>query len=295
MTMSTHHDLLASCWTWAGDVGPGDQDQRSPVPLPERIEALAASGWRGVGIQHADLVELRDTIGLPRLREQLEDAGIERIELEFLSDWWERGTARATSDRRLDDFLEAAAQLGAPALKIGACHLGAGRSEAPEPVAFAADLHRIAERADAFDLTLALEAMADTNLPTFGDAVDLIRAVDHPRAGLAVDIYQLARSGDDDVTLLPALLEDVTVAVVELGDAPVGADGVAPRCLPGRGDLDMAGFVVAMIDAGWDGFWGVEIIADELRALPVAQGLSEVRAGVDVALARAQEIRDARP
>lgn len=292
--MSAHHDLLASCWTWAGDVGPGDEDQRSPVPLWERIEALAASGWRGAGIQHADLVEFRDTIGLPRLREQLESAGIERIELEFLRDWWARGAAREASDRQLDDFLDAAAQLGAPALKIGASRIGAPGSEAPEPEAFAADLHRIAERADAFGVTLALEAMADTNLPTFGAAVDLIRAVGHPRAGLAVDIYQLARSGDDDFTPLPALLEGVPVAVVELGDAPVDADGVGPRCLPGRGDLDMAGFVVAMIDAGWTGFWGVEIIADELRALPVAQGLSEVRAGVDVALARAQETLEAR-
>jgi sugar phosphate isomerase/epimerase len=136
--------------------------------------------------------------------------------------------------------------------------------------------------------------MADTNLPTFGAAVDLIRAVGHPRAGLAVDIYQLARSGDDDFALLPALLEGVPVAVVELGTrpwTPTWSDRAASRA---AGDLDMAGFVAAMIDAGWTGFWGVEIIADELRALPVAQGLSEVRAGVDVALARAQETLEAR-
>lgn len=60
--------------------------------------------------------------------------------------------------------------------------------------------------------------------------------------------------------------------------------------MPGDGALDTAGFIAAMLKAGWEGGWGVEIISDELRALPVGQGVQQVfdktQAAIDQALER---------
>jgi hypothetical protein len=36
-------DLLATCWTTAGDAAPLRGDERSPLPLRERVEAPAAA------------------------------------------------------------------------------------------------------------------------------------------------------------------------------------------------------------------------------------------------------------
>lgn len=294
--VTIQRELLAACWTWAGDVGPGDEDPRSPIPLARRIAALAAARWTGAGFDYTELLSLREQYGLPTVRRMLSDAGIDRIELEFVRGWWGTGEVLAAADRKLDTLLDAAAELGAPALKIGAFAPTAYEPVAPERGRYEESLYRAADRADRFGVTLALEAMAGTNLPTFMDAVAFVHAVGHPRAGLTVDNYQLEKTGDGDFTRLPGLLAGAPIAVVELGDATVDrapgapALGIGPRCIPGHGDLDITSFVVAMHDADWEGHWGVEIIADDLRALPVETGLETVAKGIHAALDAADAV-----
>ncbi|MFC0673295.1 sugar phosphate isomerase/epimerase family protein [Brachybacterium hainanense] len=278
--------LLASCWTWAGDVGPGSADERSPVPLDRRIAAIAASGWNGVGLSHPDLRAYTASPGLDALRRRLADAGIDRIEVEFLEDWWQSGPRKDASDRVRGELLEAAAQLGARALKVGAPARTPLRDQ-PSGQRLIDAFGELAEAAAPHDVDVALEPMSHTVLPTLPDAIDLVRSVGNPRAGLAVDAFQLARSGEGFEDL-PALLDGVPVHVVELGDAVIDAalaararegHGLAERSLPGHGDLDVAGFVLAMHEAGWRGDWGVEIISSRLRALPVEDGVRQVHEG----------------
>lgn len=182
----------------------------------------------------------------------------------MLRGWWATGEERRRSDRTRDELLDAATVLGVDVIKVGA----------------------LAERADGFGVNIALEGMSHTNLPTLSAAIDLVRQASHPRAGLALDVDQLVKCGDGDWTRLPGRLAGVPVFVVELGDAPVDPTvaldhGVGPRCLPGEGDLDIPGFIAAMRTAGWDGYWGVEIISDDLRVLPLDVGLRAVRTGID--------------
>lgn len=47
--------------------------------------------------------------------------------------------------------------------------------------------------------------------------------------------------------------------------------------LPGEGDLDSAGSVATMHELGWRGLWGVEMLAEEHRALPVDEALTRAR------------------
>ncbi|QIK71549.1 TIM barrel protein [Propioniciclava coleopterorum] len=294
-------DLLASCWTWSGDVGPGSPAEHSPVPWPERVAALAASGWRGVGLAHADVLALARDVGLERVRRDLAGAGVERIELEMLRGWWADGEERAASDRKRDELLDAAAALGASALKVGARARRPGSPD-PEPQRFLADFVALAERASGFGVDVALEAMSNTNLPRLADAVAFVAAAGHPRAGLAVDNLQLLKSGDADPSALPGLLAGVPIFVVEVADAPLDpalrddpdADrGVGPRRIPGQGDADAAAFIAALWRAGWRGQWGVEIISEDLRGLPLSAGLDAVAAGTRAWLDEAQRLLDA--
>jgi len=278
--------LLASCWTWAGDAGPGGP-LSSPVPWEQRVAAVGATGWEGVGLSHTDVADYSRAPGLTVLRDRLHSVGIPRVELEMLRGWWATGEERRRSDRTRDELLDAATVLGVDVIKVGAPQArGVPPHLLPPWDRFVQEFGALAERADGFGVNIALEGMSHTNLPTLSAAIDLVRQASHPRAGLALDVDQLVKCGDGDWTRLPGRLAGVPVFVVELGDAPVDPTvaldhGVGPRCLPGEGDLDIPGFIAAMRTAGWDGYWGVEIISDDLRVLPLDVGLRAVRTGID--------------
>src|SRR4051812_30433051 len=107
-------DLLATCWTTAGDAAPSREDWRSPVPLRARIEAAAAAGFTGFGVLAVDLAVAEREHGLSGLRAMLTDNGIVHLELEGLPGWWSAGAERARSDDLRRFLLTAAEALGAP-------------------------------------------------------------------------------------------------------------------------------------------------------------------------------------
>src|SRR5690606_37758959 len=87
-SVATDTEVIASCWTSAGRVAPLDPDERSTYSIDERIAALVKTGWSGMGLNQADLAEMRGTIGFAELRRRLDVAGLKYREVEFLNDWW---------------------------------------------------------------------------------------------------------------------------------------------------------------------------------------------------------------
>src|SRR3712207_6533297 len=69
----TNRQLLATCWTWAGDAAPARGDERSPVSIRDRVAAVAAAGWSGIGLLHADLQSIEVELGYPGLRSLVTD------------------------------------------------------------------------------------------------------------------------------------------------------------------------------------------------------------------------------
>ena len=75
-------DLLATCWTSAGDAASDRPDLRSPLTLRERIEAASAAGFRGFGLLSDDLPAAVAEYRLTGIRAMLADNGIVHLELE---------------------------------------------------------------------------------------------------------------------------------------------------------------------------------------------------------------------
>jgi sugar phosphate isomerase/epimerase len=125
--------------------------------------------------------------------------------------------------------------------------------------------------------------MPMTNPSTTRAAAEVVRDVGNRHGGLCIDIWHARRSGATDQELRECVAID-QVFVVELEDAAaqvVGSlwdDSCDRRMLPGEGDLDTAGFVATMHELGWRGLWGVEMISEEHRALPVDEALTRARA-----------------
>src|SRR5947199_9440070 len=90
----------------------------SPFPFEKRVEVAARAGYRGLGLLHADLMAVSNRLGLSEMRRILDVNGIEHVELEFLSDWYAQGQARAASAMVRKDLLEAAEVLSARCIKI---------------------------------------------------------------------------------------------------------------------------------------------------------------------------------
>ncbi len=267
--------LLASAFTSAGDAKPRRGDGTSPVDLPNRIDLVAATGWTGMGIGHADIVRARERFGLPRIAALLANRGIVAVELEFLRDWWTTGERRTASDRVRRDLLEAAAHLGPATIKLGAYSEG-------EPTTrehLAAELARLAAEAAVEGARVILEPMPSCDLvPSITDGVELVTSAGNANAGLVVDSYHMARAGTSPDEVVRALPLD-RVFAVEIADGRrevIGTlfeDAINERLLPGTGELDVAGFAAAVHALGYRGHWGVEMISAGYRRLPVNEAL----------------------
>jgi sugar phosphate isomerase/epimerase len=270
-------DLLASCWTSAGDAIPGRQRGASPIAVEDRVAAVARAGYRGFGIVDADLVVVRDTIGYPALAQLLAENGLRHVEVEYLEDWWTKGERRRRSDEARQVLFEAAAALGAHHVKVG---LGI-REDDFDDERFAGEFDRLAREAHACGTRIGLEPPADSFMSTIAPAARLVRTVGNPAGGLLVDIWHIFRSGTrygELVELLPAEY----VFAVELNDgfaAPVGTlyeDTFDNRLPPGEGEFNTVGFVRALDALGFAGPWGLEVMSKELRALPVEVATKKV-------------------
>lgn len=286
-------ELLATCWTTAGNVGPGDAGQQSPFRLEDRINAAAGAGYTGMGILHTDLAAASAQMGgYGNLRTVLDAHGITTVEVEWLDGWWTTGQAREASDATRAELFHAAEQLGADHIKVGA--LDGGKADWDTLVAeFAA----LCGQAAAHGTRIAFEPMPMGNVRTLARARQLIDDAGHPAGGLMIDLWHMARGCVDsygEIAGLPARY----VTAVELGDADREVAGTLledmwhRRRLCGEGDQDVAGFIRAVTATGYPGPWGIEVIADDFRRLPLLSQAnwshSTTRAALDRAAAAIQ-------
>lgn len=273
------HPLVATSWTVLGDVTPLDPSWVSPHPHAERIAILADLGWTGIGFTQDELAVARDAGTLKDLRRLLEAGGITHVEVEFLTDWWCDGEAGAASRRTLDVLLDAADELGAAFIKIGT----AFQEPIPDLGPLVEPLRRLGETAAARGHRVVLEPAAVSMVESIPRGSELVTRADAENVGLLVDFWHVLRAGTTADELV-ATVPHGQVWAVEITDAdaePVGgdlfADTVHNRRYPGDGAIDIAALVAAVRTLGFDGPWGVEILSDEHRRLPLAEGLGRAR------------------
>ena len=270
----TKPPLVATSWSSAGNASPMNSPGTSPVPIGERISAIADAGFCGFGLIADDLIAVRDTIGFPALRDLVIDAGLVHTEIELLERWWiPRGEAGHSYDVR--DLLFAAADVLAPEfVKIGSEN-GPASSD---PLALAKPLRELAEQAAAHGTRVAIETMPFSAIATIPMGAEIVTAAGHSAAGLLVDAWHVFRAGTSLDELGSALRPEMIFGV-ELDDGAaevIGTlfeDTVNRRLLCGEGTFDLTRLVALLRDLGFDGPWGVEILSTSYRALPVRQAL----------------------
>jgi sugar phosphate isomerase/epimerase len=270
----TSPQLVATSWSSAGNASPMRTPGTSPVPIGERLAAIADAGFTGFGLIVDDLLAIRDSIGFGALRGLIVDAGLHHVEIELLERWWIPCDAPGNTyaDRAL--LFEAADELGPVQIKIGSEN-GPATSD---PLSLAAPLGDLAQQAAAHGTRVAIETMPFSAIATVPMGAAIIAAAGHRGAGLLIDAWHVFRAGTT-LDELRASLRPEMVFAVELDDAApevVGTlfqDTVERRLLCGDGCFDLVGLVAVLRDLGFDGPWGVEILSNSYRALPVDQAL----------------------
>jgi sugar phosphate isomerase/epimerase len=267
-------DLVATAWTSAGATSPMRKPATSPVPITERVAAVAEAGYCGLGLIADDLAVIRDTIGYPALNALLADHGLTHVEIELLERWWiPRGEPGHTYETR-DLLFDAADTLSPAFIKIGS----ANGPTVDDPRTLTAPLSDLADEAAVRGTRVAIEPMPFSAVTTVPLGVEIIDAAGHPAAGLVVDAWHVFRA-QTSLSALSAVMRPEHIFGVELDDAAaevVGTlfeDTVERRLLCGEGSFDLRGLVAVLRDKGFDGPWGVEILSSSFRSLPVAQAV----------------------
>jgi 4-hydroxyphenylpyruvate dioxygenase len=234
--------------------------------LSEKLNAIAAAGFRGVEIFENDLLSYH---GAPAdVAKEVADLGLKVITFQPFRDFEgmpdsQRSRTFDRAERKFDVMQELCCDLLMVCSNVSPeAHGGIDRA--------AADFRELGERAAKRGLRVAFEALAwGRHINDYRDAWEVVRRADHPAVGLVLDSFHIyARK--TDLSRLNAIPGD-RIFLVQLADAPWLDMDVLTwsrhfRCFPGQGDLPLLDFVAAVEATGYQGHLSLEIFNDQFRA-----------------------------
>jgi 4-hydroxyphenylpyruvate dioxygenase len=234
--------------------------------LNEKLDAIAAAGFRGVEIFEADLLSFDVTPA--DVRKRVADLGLEIITFQPFRDFEgmppvsrERIFARA--ERKFDLMGELGCDLLLVCSNVSPQSLG-GIDRA------AADFRALGERAARHGMRVGFEALAwGRHISDYRDAWEAVRRADHEAIGLVLDTFHIfARK--TDLKPIGAIPRD-RIFLVQVADAPVlDMDSLSWsrhfRNFPGQGELPLLDFMEALQATGFDDLLSLEIFNDQFRA-----------------------------
>jgi sugar phosphate isomerase/epimerase len=123
-----------------------------------------------------------------------------------------------------------------------------------------------------------------TFLTNLDDVLELLETVDSPQVKMVFDTYHLGQS--------EGVLERISqvaskIALVQLGDARRPPCGEQSRCRLGEGAIPLEPLVRALVAAGYDGYFDVELLGEEIETLDYRDLLTHSKQVFEKLLSRA--------
>jgi sugar phosphate isomerase/epimerase len=265
-------ELVGLYWTVSGPVEVHLGREWSLFDYADRVAQAQRVGFAGIGIWHADLEHTLETRTLAQMRQILDAHGVRQTEVECLMDWFvdPGDERRTTSDRYRRLLFDAAVALGAHHIKV--TNIPGTPCELPKLTERFAEL--CADAAQNTDALIAYEFMPfDVNVRTLDAVLEVVGGAGAVNGVIAVDTWHCSKLGiaPEDLRRIPPEL----LGWVELSDGqyanmddPVD-EVVNHRALPGEGEFDIPGYVRVCQEIGYGGPWGVEVLSEKLRELPI--------------------------
>ncbi len=260
--------------------------------LREKLEAIAAAGFDGIEIFEQDFIA--DEAGPREVGRMIRDHGLEIPLFQPFRDFEGLpGGLRAKAFDRAERKFDLMQELGTDLVLVcSSCH--------PESLGgidrAADDFAELGERAARRGLRVGFEALAwGRHINDHRDAWEVVRRADHPAVGLIVDSFHTLSRGIDPDTI--RRIPGDRIFFVQLADAPkIDMDLLYWsrhfRNMPGEGDLDVQGFMRAVMAAGYTGPISLEIFNDQFRGGPTK---TLARDGYRSIVALMDDVRRAEP
>jgi sugar phosphate isomerase/epimerase len=267
-------ELMGAYWTVAGPVEVHAGREWSLFDFRDRCEQAAKVGMRGIGLWHADIEHQLETRSLEEMKQILDDNGMEYVELEFVSDWFldPGDEARKESDKTRRLLWDAAAALDADHIKVG--NIPGTPGELPKIAERFAEM--CADAAENHSSKVTYEFMPfDVNVHSIETVLEVVEAAETDNAGIVIDTWHMAKLGiaPEDLRKIP--LRYLTWIELSDGQKEDMEDSVVEttqfRRLPGEGEFDIPGYIEVAQDMGYSRPWGIEVLSDALRALPIEE------------------------
>nr|WP_294529532.1 sugar phosphate isomerase/epimerase and 4-hydroxyphenylpyruvate domain-containing protein [uncultured Rhodopila sp.] len=236
--------------------------------LPDKLEAAAAVGFDGVEIMEADLLSFD---GSPAdVRRICEDLDLAVYLYQPFRDFEAMPEPqRARNMDRAERKFDVMQALGTD-LTLVCSNTQAATID--DDARAAADLREMAERAARRGLRIGYEGLSWARyVRLWGHAWRIVQMADHPALGLIVDSFHTLSLGDDPAGI--ARVPADRLFFVQMADAPKLSMDVLSwsrhfRNFPGQGDLDVTGFMRAVLASGYSGPLSLEVFNDDFRSAP---------------------------
>lgn len=263
--------LANAYWTSAGPVEVHFGREWSLYDFAERCAQAAETGFVGLGLWHADVEHQLEQRSLEDMRRILDENGLRCYELEFLWDWFldPDDDARKAADAQRRMLFEAAAALDAHHIKAG--NIPGTPCEMPRLQERYAELVADAARHCPSSKVLYEFMPFDVNVKSIASVLEVMDGV--ANTGVVIDTWHMGKLGikPDELREIPLdRLGWIELSDGQYEDMEDPLDEVINRRrLPGEGEFDMRGYVEVGLDMGYSEPWGVEVLSEDLRALPL--------------------------
>ncbi|WP_153559162.1 sugar phosphate isomerase/epimerase family protein [Roseimaritima sediminicola] len=245
----------------------------------EDVAAYRRHGFSAVGLWRPKL----DELGIERTAELLADNDMAVSSLSWAGGF--TGSDGRGHEESIEDGIEAvraAEVLGAETLIV----LAGGANNHIHGHAMRLlqqGLQAIFEEARGTGVSVALEPIH----PGCGDewsfvgdirsTLEVIEALPRADVGLVLDAYHLAMNvnAPEDLDWLEAVVP--FLRLVQLGDAKQTPLGEQNRCLLGQGRVPLREIVSVLAAAGYDGYYEIELLGEDVEPLPYDQVLDHTR------------------
>ncbi len=265
-------ELLGSYWTFAGGALPHTDKEFATFDFRDRAEALSKAGFTGMGLWHADLEKCLEKYTLKEMRSIFRDNGLKNVELEFLIDWFQDGEKKKESDKRKRLLLGAAEVFEARHLKVG--DFENSKTEMPKLIESWAALCKDGAN---HGTRILFELMPFSMLTSLKDTLTMLDGAGAKNGGIMFDFWHIEKLKITHAELQAVPLK--YILGVEMNDGykhppaewSLYEETINHRKFCGTGDFNVRGMISALAVAGYHGPYGIEVLASDVRPLPLEQ------------------------
>lgn len=212
-------------------------------------DGVGISALKGMGIDHfntdtwktdkADIKAAVEEYGLELLSSEIADRNPERLKVAF----------------------EGAAEIGIPILCTGP---GGVMNDEETFKKSMEELNVLAELAAQYKVTLVCKAHVGNAVFNTPTSLRMIEAVKNPYFGLDMDPSHIHRAGEVPKDALASVIHATKHVHIRDCKGPGPSPGLPADQACGRGEIDLFGYIKAMVDVGYNGPCVLEVIGPDL-------------------------------